>query len=82
MTDEYRFEYGGTVMKVYFRNSMGKEIFIGEAEDKKAAYKIITRFCDDRNFKIYYTRQWFDKNDKNRMWVDVGSHTEFFIVET
>lgn len=81
MIDRCYFKYKGAMMKVYFRNSMGKEIFIGEAEDGKAADKIIKRFCDDRNFKIYYTRQWLDENDKNRTWVDVGSHTEFFIIE-
>ena len=68
-------------MKVYFRNSKGNELLIGEATEDKEANKIIKRFCNDRNFKIYYTRQWIDKNNKNRTWVDVGSHVEFFIVE-
>lgn len=68
-------------MKVYFRNSSGKELMIGEAADNKEANKIIKRFCSDRNFKIYYTRQWIDEDNQNRTWVDVGSHTEFFIIE-
>lgn len=66
-------------MKVYFRNSSGRELRIGEADDDKQASKIIKRFCDDRNFKIHYTRKWL--GDDGREVIDVGSHTEFFIIE-
>lgn len=81
MIDRYHFEYKGAMMKVYFRNSMGKELLIGEAYDDEGAYNIVKKFCDDRNFKIYYARRWVDKDNTNRRWMDVGSHTEFFIVE-
>ena len=37
--------------------------------------KIIKRFCDNRNFEIYYVRIW---NEDGVTVFDVGSHTEFF----
>lgn len=69
-------------MKVYFLNSKGKEILIGEAEDNNEAYKIIKNFCRERSFKIPYMRCWKQPNSDNRTIYDVGSHTEFFIVES
>ena len=39
-------------MKVYFKNSKGNEILIGEAEDDNRAFKIIEKFCHERNFMI------------------------------
>ena len=39
------------------------------------AQKLIRAFCDERNFKIHYTRVW---NSDGKTVFDVGSHTEFF----
>lgn len=41
----------------------------------KWAGKIIKKFCEERNFKTYYTRMW---KDNNTTIFDVGSHSEFF----
>lgn len=68
-------------MKVYFENSKKKEIFIGDADDDRQAMKIIKNFCSERGFEIYYTRMWIDGDNENRTHVDVGSHTEFFIID-
>lgn len=68
-------------MKVYFKNSKGNEILIGEAEDDNRAFKIIEKFCHERNFKIYYTRAWNDPDNNNRKIYDVGDHFSFFIVD-
>lgn len=68
-------------MKVYFRNSNGKKILIGTVDNDKQAMKTIKSFCNEREFKIYYTRMWADKDIPYRTWVDVGSHTEFFIID-
>lgn len=65
-------------MKVYFQNSSGKEIQIGEADNDKQAMKIIKNFCAEREFTIPYSRMWVDGN---RTYVDVGSHFEFFILD-
>lgn len=67
-------------MKVYFKNSSGKEILIGEADNDKQAMKIIKGFCRERGFDIPYTRCW-EVPEKSRIIVDVSSHTEFFIIE-
>lgn len=68
-------------MKVYFRNSNGKKILIGTVDNDKQAMKTIKSFCDEREFKIYYTRMWADKDNQNRTWIDVGDHLCFFIIE-
>lgn len=68
-------------MRVYFENSKKKEIFIGSANDDRQAMKIIHNFCNERGFKIYYTRMWIDKDNENRTWVDVGDHFYFFIID-
>lgn len=66
-------------MKLYFRNSRGERRVIAEPETEQDAIKEIHKFCEERNFKIYYTRSWRDK--EGFMWYDVGSHTEFFILD-
>ena len=40
------------------------------------AMEYIHVFCEERNFRIYYTRMWNTK--ENETCFDVGSHTEFF----
>ena len=41
-------------MKLYFENSQGKERLIAEVANEEEAYKEINKFCEERNFKIYY----------------------------
>lgn len=68
-------------MKVYFKNSSGQERLIGEADNDKQAMKVIRGFCSERDFEIPYVRCW-EEPEKNRVIVDVSSHTEFFIIES
>lgn len=63
-------------MKLYFRNSQGERRLIGEPATHEESSRIYQKFCDDRNFKIYYVRSWVTNGER---WYDVGSHTEFFI---
>lgn len=59
---------------------------IGKIDGRMTAEKItaeITRqikaFCDERNFKIHYTRIWNEElQGKPMTKFDVGSHSEFF----
>ena len=67
-------------MKVYFQNSSGKKILIGEANSDKQAMKIIKGFCRERGFNIPYIRCW-ENIEKRQIIIDVSSHTEFFIIE-
>jgi hypothetical protein len=62
-------------MKLYFENSQGKERVIAEVKDENEAFKEINKFCEERNFKIYYVRIWMVDGRKK---FDVGSHSEFF----
>lgn len=66
-------------MKVVFHDSMDQKRVLGEATNKKDAWKIIKDFLDEHNFKSYYTRVE-PHVDEHYVWLDVGSHTEFFLV--
>ena len=63
-------------MKLYFENSRGERRIIAEPETEECADKEIYKFCEDRNFKIYYVRTW--RIPDGAKVYDVGSHTEFF----
>lgn len=66
-------------MNLYFKNSQGTERLIGSCiTNENEAMKIIKRFCNERNFTIYYYRIWERDNVKV---FDVGSHTEFFYLK-
>ena len=66
-------------MKLYFENSQGVERVIAEVANEEEAYKEINKFCEERNFEIYYIRTWMSNG---RKVYDVGSHTEFFYLVT
>ena len=66
-------------MKLYFENSKGKRRVIAEPQTEENAYEIIHAFCEERDFAIYYVRTWRDSDGLK--WYDVGSHTEFFILD-
>lgn len=68
-------------MKVYFQNSKGNEILIGETSDSEEATRVIKKFCRERSFKIPYMKHWVDPDNENRTIVDVSSHVEFFVIE-
>lgn len=63
-------------MKLYFENSHGERRIIAEPETEEEAYKEMSKFCKDRNFKIYYIRNWMTSDGLKKF--DVGSWSEFF----
>ena len=65
-------------VKLIFQNSIGEEIVIAEPSNREEVNKEINKFLDDHNFKSYYTRVW---EENGRLIFDVGSHTEFFVLE-
>ena len=77
-------------MILYFKNSAGIEREIGQPNTYKSTCKMIDKFLKEHKFKSYYTRiqREYDnpccKTDKTkiRYVFDVGSHTEFFILDT
>ena len=66
-------------MKLYFENSRRERRLIAEPNNEKEAYEEINKFCDDRNFTIYYIRTWV--GDDGLKVFDVGSHFEFFYLD-
>ncbi len=66
---------------VEFSNCFGDRRMIGSAAQRDEAFKIISSFLNDHNYKCYYMRSW--ESAKNETCVDVGSHSEcFYIIET
>ena len=63
-------------MKLYFKNSAGIRRLIAEPTTEENALEVIHAFCEERNFKIYYTRTWV--NSEGEKVYDVGSWSEFF----
>lgn len=66
-------------MKLYFENSYGERRVIAEPATEEAAMREIRKFCEDRNFKIYYTRSWMTSDGLKK--IDCGSWSEFFYIE-
>ena len=66
-------------INVYFRNANKEERLLATVEKEKDANKVINDFLAEHNFKSYYMRKWI--RDDGRVMVDVGSHSEFFILE-
>ena len=66
-------------MKLYFENPAGNRRIIAFPNSAEEAAKEIHKFCEARNFKIHYTRTW--KDDRGNTVYDVGSWSEFFILE-
>ena len=65
-------------MKLLFKNGKGEEKLIAEPSSREEVIKDINKFLDGHNFKSYYTRVW---EENGRLIFDVGSHTEFFLLE-
>lgn len=66
-------------MNLYFRDSQGdKRLIASNVKTVKDISKYIQAFLDEHNFKSYYTRIWYSNG---YTWYDVGSHTEFFLVD-
>ena len=61
----------------YFERWNGERILLAENVDRDTAFTVMSKFLDDHNYKSYYTRTW-ERN--NEAWMDVGSHTEFFVL--
>ena len=66
-------------IKLIFQNSRGKERVIAEPQNKKEAVKEINKFLDKHNYKSYYMNVCED--DNGRLRIDVGSWSEFMIIE-
>lgn len=64
-------------MKLYFENSYKERRLIGEPDTSSESLQMIYKFCEERNFKIFYVRTWTTPDGEK--WYDVGSWSEFFI---
>lgn len=67
-------------MELIFQDANGEERVIANVETDEEAMDEVMRFCSERNFTVHYTRGWHDYTT-NRTHLDVGSHTEFFILQ-
>ena len=67
-------------MKLYFENSKGQRRVIAEPQTEEEVMKEIYKFCEDRNFKIYYVRTWTEPDGLKAY--DCGSWSEFFYLDS
>ena len=63
---------------VYFRRSNGEDKFLANCADFNTVNEVISYFLKEHNFKSHYSRMWISA--PGVLKIDVGSHTEFFIV--
>ena len=63
--------------QVIFENRFGVERIVGFAESFREANQIISKFCEDINYRMPYVRTWVADG---RLVQDVGSHVEFFYI--
>lgn len=68
-------------MKLIFQNSRQEERLLAECSTLEEIHNEINKFLYEHNFKSYYTRVMPDGDNPNRVILDVGSYTEFFIVD-
>lgn len=66
-------------MKLLFRSSDGNERIIAEISSLDEANIEIDKFLEEHNYISYYRRLWNESD--NRMVIDVGSWSEFFVLE-
>lgn len=64
------------MIDVLFENAQKIRRSIGRVESLDDAYKLVFDFCKEHDFDIPYTR--VTPLDSGEIWLDVGSHTEFF----
>lgn len=67
-------------MNLYFENSKGEKRLITPDVDYDGVFENINKFLDAYNFKCYYMRYHYNADD-GFTHIDVGSHTEFFLVD-
>ena len=65
-------------MKLYFKNSQGEERLIAECEAVQEIHKEINKFLDEHEYISHYSRSW---GNEESIIIDVGSHSEFFVVK-
>ena len=68
-------------MNLYFLDNYGKQHLVVTDAREESIDKIIELDLMTRKpgFKLQNTRRWWD--DFIRMWIDFGSHTEFYILQ-
>ena len=64
-------------MKLYFQESNGNERFLNYISDIEKAYSIIDKFLEDKKYKSYYK---IGNDYEDKIVIDVGSWSEFFII--
>ena len=64
-------------MNVIFEHSDGRKTVLGTATNKQDAWKIVRKFLDEHNYHSPYQRVSVISEERH-VWIDVGSHSEFF----
>lgn len=62
----------------YFTMGDNKEELVAKVDNVSDVNNVINNFCEEHNFKSYYTRCW---EHEDKIIIDFGSHISFFIVK-
>ena len=65
-------------MTVLFLDKYEHRRKVKEVSTLQEGYQAIYEFLNKYHYKVLYMRMW---QEENEIWIDVGSHTEFFIIE-
>lgn len=73
-------------IELYFKRSNGERIFLGNPDGIQDTLRMVNEHLKGYpKFKSYYTRIWTEPDDEqwhcHATWIDVGSHSEFYIVK-
>ena len=58
-----------------FKNSKGEFTSLGICNDLEEVWTVIEAFLKEKNYVSYYYRTIYRED---YLWIDVGSHSEFF----
>jgi hypothetical protein len=69
------------MLKLYFNNANDENKFVANLENFSDFFDVIEKDIHKRNpdYKVPYYRTWVENGIMN---VDVGSHTEFYILKS
>ena len=67
------------VPELYFEDKYGQQRFLETIVDMKDAFRVIKKFLAGKGYQSYYQRYWLE--NENDIRIDVGSHTEFFVIK-
>lgn len=68
-------------MKLYFKRSNDELIYVDDCSTRVEMFEKMNNFLSQYNYTPPYVRMWRTGENQEKVQLDVGSWSEFFIVE-